>query len=181
MICEEDYMFESYMFVPANKKRFIDKSLKLEKLDYRIFDLEDSVVDKDFEIAMDNLSKTKILQNDWVRIPFCKSGQARVIRQINELGLNNYVIPKFEGYEEFKSIFFDITSINNKAKLLLLIENPKSYIYIEKILKEFSRFIHGISLGIHDFAFATGMKNDYKLLRSIRMNISCESILCKAN
>lgn len=164
-------MFESYMFIPAHKKKFIDKSLQLENLDYRIFDLEDSVAEEDLEIALENLSATEILQSDWIRIPIGRSRQAKLISEIYKLGLNNYVIPKFTGYEEFISIFSDIVSINKKAKLILLLENPKAYLDLQKILNEFSLSIYGISLGIHDFTFKSGMKNDYKLLRNIRINI----------
>lgn len=164
-------MFESYMFIPANKKKFIDKSLKLESLDYRIFDLEDSVSEKDLEIAIENLKTTEILQSDWIRIPIDRNGQVKFISEINKLGFNNYVIPKFAGYEEFIKIFTDIISINKQVKFILLLENPKAYLDLEKILNEFLSNIYGVSLGIHDFTFESGMKNDYKLLRNIRINI----------
>lgn len=164
-------MFESYLFIPANKKKFIDKSLKLEDLDHRIFDLEDSVAEKDMEIAIDNLKSIVILKSDWVRIPVDRIEQAELINEIHELGFSNYVIPKYAGYEEFKSIFIDITSINKQAKFILLLENPKAYLDLERTLKDFSSFIYGVSLGIHDFAFETGMKNDYKFFRDIRIKI----------
>lgn len=164
-------MFKSYMFIPANKKRFIEKSSQLKDLNHRIFDLEDSVVEKDIKIALSNLQKIEILQNDWVRIRIGGSEQNDLINELNKLGFNNYMIPKFCGYEEFYRIFSDIKTINIDARFILLLENPRSYIELEKILIDFSSSIHGISLGIHDFTFITGMKNDYKTLRNIRVNI----------
>jgi citrate lyase beta subunit len=159
------------MFIPANKKKFIDKSLQLEELDHRIFDLEDSVAEKDIEIAIDNLKSIEILKSDWIRIPIGRSEQAELINEIHELGFSNYVIPKYEGYEGFKNIFIDINSINKQAKFILLLENPKAYLDLERTLNEFSSSVYGVSLGIHDFAFESGMKNDYKLLRNIRIKI----------
>lgn len=164
-------MFESYLFIPANKKKFIDKSSRLVNLDYRIFDLEDSVVKKDLILAIDNLRRTKIFNSDWVRIPIGKTGTDQIIRVVHELGFNNYVIPKFEGYKDFENIYNDIYSVNKQTRLILLLENPKAYLDLEKILAAFSSSIYGVSLGIHDFTYETGMKNDYKLLRNIRTNI----------
>lgn len=164
-------MFESYMFVPANKKKFIEKSETLIDLGNRIFDLEDSVFETEFDEAIANLSSVKITKSDWVRIPIGKPYQIEMIEKINKLGINNYVIPKFEGYIDFTRVYLDIIDINKKARMILLIENAKSYIELEKILKEFRESIHGVSLGIHDFTFETGMRNDYKLLKNIRINI----------
>lgn len=159
------------MFIPSNKKKFIDKSLQLEKLDYRIFDLEDSVAEKDIEIAIENLKQIKILKTDWIRIPIGRDTNIELINEIHKLGFNNYVIPKYVGYDEFESIFNTIISMNKHAKFILLLENSKSYLELERTLSDFSSYINGVSLGIHDFTFQSGMKNDYKFLRNIRINI----------
>lgn len=159
------------MFIPANKKKFIDKSLQIKKLDHRIFDLEDSVAEKDIKNAIKNLGSIEIINSDWIRIPISRDGQVELIKEIQKLGFNNYVIPKYVGHEEFKSIFRDVTSINKHAKFILLLENPKAYLDLERTLNEFSASVYGVSLGIHDFTFESGMKNDYKLLRNIRINI----------
>lgn len=159
------------MFIPANKKKFIDKSIQLENLDHRIFDLEDSVAEKDIEIAINNIKSIEVSQSDWIRIPIGRDGQVELINDIHKLGFNNYVIPKYAGYAEFKSIFDDVISINKHAKFILLLENPKAYLDLERTLNEFSSSVYGVSLGIHDFTFESGMKNDYKLLRNIRINI----------
>src|SRR5690554_513585 len=112
-------MFESYMFIPANKNKFINKSLKLKNLDHRIFDLEDSVAEKNIKNAIDNLRTIEILQSDWIRMPIDRNGQVEMISEVHKLGFNNYMIPKFEGYEEFTRIFSEITSINKQAKFIL--------------------------------------------------------------
>lgn len=168
-------MFKSYFFIPANKKRFLEKVEKMEGIDYRVFDLEDSVLESDLEKSIDLLLNINIKKTDWLRIPLFKNSIRRILGR--GIKINNYVIPKFEGYDDIRRITDDILSVNPNAKFILLLENAKSYIELEKILLEFNKYIHGISLGIHDFTFETGMKNDYMFLRNIRMNIM---ILAKA-
>ncbi len=164
-------MFESYLFIPASKGKFIDKSKTLENLDHRIFDLEDSVVEAELDKALANLEQTAFTAADWVRVPIGREDQTQLLKKVHHLGLNNFVIPKFNGYDAFADIFAEISGIAPKARFILLLENPKAYLDLERILKEFSESIDGVSLGIHDFTFETGMRNSYQLLRNIRVNI----------
>ncbi|WLR50657.1 aldolase/citrate lyase family protein [Bacillus tianshenii] len=164
-------MFKSYLFIPANKQRFIEKAAKIPQVDYRVFDLEDSVLASNIEQSLRLLSEIEIKETDWLRIPLLESGIRQVILSSSRIGISQYVIPKFAGFQEIEGIIEEILTINRDAKVLLLLENARSYIELEKILAAFSQSIHGVSLGLHDFAYDTGMKNDYKLLRHIRMNI----------
>lgn len=168
-------MFKSYFFIPANKKRFLEKVEKMEGIDYRVFDLEDSILKSDLEKSIDLLLNVNVKKTDWLRIPLFKSSIRNILSK--GIGIDNYVIPKFKGYEDIRKIIEEFLSINPNAKFILLLENAKSYIELEKILLEFNKYIYGISLGIHDFTFETCMKNDYIFLRNIRMNIM---ILAKA-
>jgi citrate lyase beta subunit len=164
-------MFKSYFFIPANNKRFIEKTEILGGIDFRVFDLEDSVLPSDLENSIKLLSSIEIKNSDWLRIPINENNLMKVVKDSIKLGIDNFVIPKFEGLAEFQKIANQILTINPRAEFILLLENGKSYIELEKILFEFSQYIYGISLGIHDFSFATGMKNDYMLQRNIRTNI----------
>lgn len=164
-------MFDSYMFIPAIKMNYIEKSTLLENLDNRIFDLEDSVSEKDIDDAVGNLSKIEISENDWIRIPLDGCNRKELIGKLHELGFSNFVIPKCWGYEDFKIVYSEVKSIDKKAKFIFLIENPKAYVDLEKILSIYSTDIYGVSLGLHDFSFESGMRNDYMFLRDIRINI----------
>jgi citrate lyase beta subunit len=162
-------MFKSYFFIPASKKRFLEKVERMEDIDYRVFDLEDSILESDLEKSIDLLLNINVKKTDCLRIPLSKNR----IRQIlgSKIKIDNYVIPKFEGYDDIRKVVENILSVNPNAKFILLLENAKSYIELEKILLKFNKYIHGISLGIHDFTFKTGIENDYVFLRNVRMRI----------
>jgi len=164
-------MIKNYFFVPANKTRFLEKIPTLTDIDYCVFDLEDSVLSSDIQNAFELLSNFKMKNTDWLRIPLIKSEIKAITLKSMQIGLNNYVIPKFNGFDELRKIIQAIQSVNSKAKFILLIENAKSYIELERILVEFNECIHGVSLGIHDFSFSTGLKNDFVFLRNIRMKL----------
>mgnify|MGYP006284236939 CR=1 FL=1 len=164
-------MIDSYLFIPASEKKFIKKSTNLKNLDYRVFDLEDSVSEELLSTAIKNISKINFSNNDWVRIPINIDYQINLIENISKMGMNNFIIPKIKGYEDFKNIYSEILKINSNAKIILLIENAKIYVELEKILDDFEDNIYGLSLGIHDFTFETNMKNDYRVLTNIRTKI----------
>jgi len=164
-------MFINFMFIPANNIKYIKKSETLANLDNRIFDLEDSILESEFDKAISNISDIKIRDTDWIRLPIEKYYQHEILKGLVDSGINNFVIPKFEGFNDFRRIQTQLLKVNKKIKTILLIENASSYIDMEKILKEYSQHIYGISLGIHDFSFNTGVKNDYKTLKNIRLNI----------
>ncbi|MCK9217048.1 MAG: aldolase/citrate lyase family protein [Firmicutes bacterium] len=164
-------MIESYMFIPANKKKYIIKSETLADLKNRIFDLEDSIMQKEFEKSLAIISEFNIMETDWIRMPAEYFYRTDILKRVNKIGINRFVIPKFNGYTQLNEIVKSIINVNSKAKFILLIENAISYVEIERIIKEYNHIIHGISLGIHDFTYNTGMLNDYKTLRNIRTNI----------
>lgn len=170
-------MFKNYFFIPASNIRYIKKSLEIDNIDCRVFDLEDSILSADLEDALELISRIEKKKTDWLRLPLEHSGFKNIDLKDKDVGINNFVIPKFEGFNEIQLIINEILSMNSKAKFILLIENAKSYIDLDKILSKFSECIEGVSLGIHDFSVSTGIKNDYRLLENIRMNIS---ILAKA-
>ena len=164
-------MFSSFLFIPLNKEKYIKKSESLSNLDNRIFDLEDSILSIDFNKALNNIYTVQLRKTDWIRLPKEKYNDHEIIQKLKEIGINNFVIPKFEGFDEFKSIYTELTKIYKEPRMILLIENSNSYIDLEMILKEYNQNIHGVSLGIHDFCFNTGIYNDYKILKDIRLNI----------
>lgn len=164
-------MFKNYFFVPANKEKFLVKSNTLDNIDHRIFDLEDSILSSELENAFKLLTKINIKNTDWIRIPLIQDQLNQITKNNMKIGINNYVIPKFEGFKELQKILDIILNVNPEARFILLIENAKSYIDLEKSLSLYSNHIEGISLGIHDFSFSTGIKNDYQVLHDIRLNI----------
>lgn len=170
-------MFKSYFFIPANKKKFLEKIKNLKGIDHRVFDLEDSLLAKEVNKSIEFLSKLDLNDSDWLRIPLMEGQIKQIILDSMEIGISNYVIPKFKGLSEIRILVNEIISFNPKAKFILLIENAKSYVELEVILKEFNKFIHGVSLGIHDFTYDAGLKNDYMFMQEIRIKVM---LLCKA-
>lgn len=170
-------MFSTYFFVPANKLKFLIKSQELKGIDYRIFDFEDSITEGEIDSSLDLLSNISPKETDWIRIPFNIKLANKIIKITSKLKYNNYVIPKFNGYEELKSFLESVEKFNSQTKYILLVENPKSLLDLENIIKVYKDQIRGVGLGIHDFCSITEIENNNDLLRQIRLNTL---IICKA-
>lgn len=162
-------MFNTYFFIPTNSKRKIQKTENLIGIDYRIFDFEDSILDEDIGTALVTLKDVNRKDTDWIRVPF--EGFHSIIKESTKLGFNNFMIPKFNGYEELKKVITQIDNINIKARYILLVEQPKTLIDLEKIIINYQGSLHGIALGSHDFSFTTGIQNDIHHLKQIRIDI----------
>lgn len=170
-------MIKNYFFIPASKSKYIQKSETLQGIGNRIFDLEDSILNKDVDYSINLLRQVKQRDTDWVRIPLEISIFEKFIGRILEMGYKNFVIPKFAGIDELTIFLEKILAVNEISKFILLIENPKALVELNEILKKYKNCILGFGLGSHDFSLESGIENDIDYLRHIRINLI---ILAKA-
>jgi len=147
-------MFESYFFIPADKKKFIGKIDCLNATNY-IFDLEEAVYLGNINQSIDNLAYINIKDNYSVRIPVNYLDPAinkNVFLKLLNLGFGTFVLPKLKSYYDFCNLiaYFDLLNTRN-VKYILIIETPKALLNIEKILSEKRELIDSILIGSHDY------------------------------
>lgn len=150
-------MLDSYFFIPGDKPNFL---IKIDKInaDYIVIDLEDSVSTNNKQSGIELVSGLTITQNMFLRIPFfdncyTKQQQKDLIQKFK----GQIVLPKINSIEDVNKVVS--LSDGNPLKMIVLIENPKSFIAIEEILKTFSNQIFAIGFGSHDFCTITGIKH----------------------
>lgn len=169
-------LINSYFFVPANQPRFLEKSLGLVQIEYRILDFEDSISPKEIEKATRIIRHHKIKKTDWARLPLCDITED-LARELFELGIENFVIPKTSDKAHADSILNGLATISNNIKFILLVENPKIYIDLEDVLKKWHQKIVGIGLGSHDFAASAKLNHVPDILLPLQLHVS---LLAKA-
>jgi citrate lyase beta subunit len=167
---ESPVMLDSYLFVPGDKPRFLNKMKEL-KADYYVIDLEDSVSISNKAIALDNSVSLTIDNSAFVRIPI----KERVYSEDQILGLirkfnGRVVLPKVSTRDDLRE-FLAIHDSSFPLKLILLVENPRCFINVCSIAEEYGSQLHGIGFGSHDFCAAMGMKHDFEHLRYYRKQL----------
>ncbi|MFD2563555.1 HpcH/HpaI aldolase/citrate lyase family protein [Aquimarina rubra] len=162
-------MLDSYFFVPANNKRFIEKSKSLV-VDHMIFDLEDAVASSELEEALKNLKNLSDKKNCWVRPPLFVNEQIDnvILQKSLNIGFNKFVFPKVSAKVEM--LFLEKWIIEqygdnllDKIEVILLVENPNCLLELEKILESKLNIV-AVSLGSHDYCNAMSMKHIRKNL-----------------
>jgi citrate lyase beta subunit len=164
-------LIKSYFFVPANKPRYLDKSLELSGIDVRILDFEDSVSSSNIKNALKTVQKSHLKATDWVRIPVIDQFQ-EIASSLFDLGLTRVVIPKVTDKEHFERVMRLLTELNRNVEVIILVENALTYLQLEDILKEWNQYISGVGLGSHDFSAATRIRHNTKELFPLRLQIS---------
>ncbi|MBO6523624.1 MAG: hypothetical protein JJ971_07370 [Balneolaceae bacterium] len=159
-------MLRSYFFIPADKRKFIEKVEEL-RADFFVFDLEDSVARTDLEEAIDNIKKIKAKSNYLIRLNSIFDIEQSFFNQFVKRGFSNFILPKVGSIEELEII--NQRSVKDKyLKFILLIENPKLLIQLPEILNKLGDQITGLGLGSHDFANQMGMDHTYLNLQFAR-------------
>lgn len=150
-------MIDSYFFIPGDKPNYLSKIDKLDA-DYIIIDLEDAVSNNNKKVAIELVLALTFNKNMFLRIPFFDNSYTN--EQLKSLILKfggQIVIPKINSVEDVNKVISLSESI--PLKMIVLIENPQSFIATEQILKSFSSQIHAIGFGSHDFCSITGIKH----------------------
>jgi citrate lyase beta subunit len=151
-------MLDSYFFIPGDKPNFLKKINEINA-DYIVIDLEDAVSISNKQSAIEFVLALTFNQNMFLRIPFFD--QCYTNEQLKSLILKfegQIVLPKINSIEDL----YKVISLSDRIplKMIVLIENPKSFIIVEEILKAFSNQIHAIGFGSHDFCSIAGIKHN---------------------
>jgi len=115
-------LFRSLVFVPGNNPRFLEKAKSLTG-DIVCFDLEDSVPDKEKQIARTLISKKLKEHKDFSASVFVRTNSPQSGKIPNDLekivqkGLDGIVIPKVDSAKELKKIEKIISTLEKKRKL----------------------------------------------------------------
>jgi len=155
-------MLDSYFFIPGDKPNYLSKIDKVNA-DYIVIDLEDAVSINNKQAAIELVLELTFNKNMFLRIPFFDN--CYTTEQLKSLMLKfegQIVLPKINSIEDVNKVIS--LSGGTPLKMIVLIENPKSFIATEEILKTFSNQIHAIGFGSHDFCSITGIKHTLEYL-----------------
>lgn len=173
IICKNINML-SYFFIPGNHQRLKEKILSTDA-DEIIVDIEDAVREHEINDILDQFVDKEITNKLFIRPNLFKEGRLNneLLTILLKKGFVKYVIPKFSSISELqeieKHIEFDYLK---KYEFILLIENPKSLLFLKEILQETKLNIVGLGFGSHDYCLETGLSHKPKYLRYPRFLIS---------
>ncbi len=143
--------------MPGDKPNYLSKIGNLGA-DYIIIDLEDAVSLNNKQSGYALVLELKFNQNMFIRIPFFDN--CYTDNQLRELILKfegQIVLPKINSLQDIDKVI--ALSDGVCLNMIVLIENPTSFISAEEILKTYSSQIHAIGFGSHDFCSITGIKH----------------------
>ncbi|MDC1505809.1 aldolase/citrate lyase family protein [Winogradskyella sp.] len=155
-------MLDSYFFIPGGNPKYLNKISQINA-DYILIDLEDAVSVNNKQAAILLVMELDVAENMFVRIPFCDNSFSE--KQITDLILKfkgKIVLPKIDTLHDVKQIVSKVLGVN--LKMIVLIENPSSFLAVPEILKTFRNQIHAIGFGSHDFCSQTGIKHNLDYL-----------------
>jgi citrate lyase beta subunit len=167
-------MLKTFFFVPTNNYRYI-KNISRIASDNFIFDLEDSIIDDDLKICINNISKVSLKNNYYARPRIFFKKNEKYIKKLVLIGFKKFIIPKISSLQHLKNIKKTITAIksykDDHFEFIILIENPRCLLNIHKLIKSNILNVTGISLGSHDYADKMGMKHEAKYLSYARNKV----------
>jgi len=159
---------KSYFFIPANKKKYIQKINDIDA-SYIVLDLEDAIHKDELEQSIDNIFTAKISNEHWIRLPFEISKQSELLKLVKN-GYYNFIIPKVQTEAELtKFIDWISLDIDSQLRLILLIESPQALVNIKE-LAQFQNVV-GLCFGSHDYTQSMNMKHTLENINWARMTI----------
>ncbi|MEC5166421.1 citrate lyase subunit beta/citryl-CoA lyase [Flavobacterium sp. PL11] len=163
-------MLDSYFFIPGDKSKYLQKIDTIDA-DYIIIDLEDAVSFNNREIALEFVLNIIPRNNHFVRIPFFEKCYSEdQIKSLIRHFEGRVAVPKISECSEVAIIKSFCPAI--ELNMIVLVENPLCYVNIRDILKCYSKEIHGIAFGSHDFCSITGIKNTFENLKNFKSELS---------
>ena len=151
-------MLDSYFFIPGDKTKYLAKIGKYDA-DYFVIDLEESVSENNKMKAYENIEKLLLGDNVFVRLPIEEKifSEEQILHLVRRFG-GRIIFPKIKDistFGKFVEKYKDETALN----IIVLIENAFSFVKLPDILEIYSKFIHAIGFGSHDFCSIMGMKH----------------------
>ena len=162
-------LLRSFLFVPGNNKKFIDKAKTLNA-DIICLDLEDSVPMNDKDSARKMLGETLQSRSDfksevYVRTNSFKSGLAQEdLKAVVQNGINGVVVPKVNDANEvfeLSKLISDLERTQNikqdSVEIMPSIESAKGVVNAYKIASASPR-VSALVFGVFDFLFDMGLE-----------------------
>ncbi|MGH9877632.1 MAG: HpcH/HpaI aldolase/citrate lyase family protein, partial [Nitrososphaerales archaeon] len=162
-------LLRSFLFVPGNNKKFIDKAKTLGA-DIICLDLEDSVPLNDKDSARQMISETlqsrpEFNSEVYVRTNSFESGLAQAdLQAVIRDGINGVVIPKVNDANEIFELSKLITDLERKqaikqdtVEIMPSIESAKGVVNAYKIASATPR-VSALVFGVFDFLFDMGLE-----------------------
>lgn len=168
-----------YFFIPSSKLHKIN-SIEIEDQDSIIIDFEDSILNRNKELYLDQLKEIQNFNKYWVRVPlrgtFDENIDFKFLSKTVGLGVNKIMLPKLISIKELS----EITDRFPHCKFIVLVEHPRLLFEIHLAFFEndtINSQVVGIGLGSHDLATFMNFKDD-----SVGMNYPKMKLLylCKA-
>lgn len=174
-------MYSSYLFIPADKLRFVEKAATLQA-DYIIFDMEESVSKVSLGLCIENIRTLKTINKHYyVRIPVDYKDCQFAIQTINhlyQLGFRTFILPKLQTAQELDDFIKQVPhEILTNIRLGLLVETPKFLIEFYHIAKTYQNLISVVLIGSHDYCNLIGCEHTEDNLLYIKLKLLVE---CKA-
>lgn len=162
-------MIDSYFFIPGDKPNNLSKIDKVNA-DYIVIDLEDAVSINNKQVAIELVLALTFNKNMFLRIPFFDDCYANEeLKSLIKKFHGQVVLPKINAIEDINKVILLADGI--PLKMIVLIENARSFIATEEILKTFSSQIHAIGFGSQDFCSITGIKHTLEHLAQYKRQL----------
>jgi citrate lyase subunit beta / citryl-CoA lyase len=167
-------LFRSWMFVPGNRQRMIDKALALRNADALMLDIEDGVTPAEKEVARRQIAaalrqpKSNNAQGrapaHYVRINAIGHERMHVdLAAVIQPGLEGLVLPKVESSEQIKAVELildrrepEVGLQVGATRLLVAIESPRGLFNALALATSSPRVI-GLMFGAEDFGREMGL------------------------
>lgn len=162
-------MLDSYFFIPGDKPNFLNKIDKIEA-DFIVLDLEDAVSGQNKQSAIAGILALTVTSNMFVRLPFFDGSftDLDLLAMITKFN-GQIVVPKFKNTHDIEHVAS--LAQNQPLKMIVLVENPQAFITVSEVLKRFTKNIHAIGFGSHDFCSITGTKHTLEYLSHYKQQL----------
>lgn len=168
-------MLQSYFFIPTNRMVFVSKVTTLDA-DYFIFDMEESVREKDIDLCIENLRTIgDVKDNYWLRLPTedCEKYD-QIVSAVFEMGFRKILLPKIYTAEQIKSIKNRLPQ--RDYTLGILVESAQALVHFSSIAANVPH-LRLVMIGSHDFCNEIGCRHAEENMVYLRQKLLVE---CKA-
>ena len=145
-------MNRSFLFIPSTIEKYI---LKIDTInaDKFVIDLEDSIDNRDLDIAYTLIKKHKkifINKQIFARVPkeICTY---KILSFLASNGISGFIIPKIFSTRDLQKIIKNINKIKKKIDLILLAETTYSIVNLNDLVQLTNKF-SGIMFGHEDYS-----------------------------
>lgn len=175
-------MLKTYFFIPATRKRFIDKIPSLNADEF-VFDLEDAIAENEIESAFTNLESVENREKFIVRPRlFSSSGKLKnkTLERLIDMGFNRFFIPKANTKEMLDDLLnvFQYYEIE-QLEWYYLIESPSALMHVKDMALSGKYPFKALCLGSQDYAANMDMSYSLETISWARHYVLNVAKACK--